>query len=420
MKKYFFFQAAVFLSILIYTNFCFPQEPEEMLRRNGRDKDYRFASDTSFVKVPIELVSNHIYLKVKLNGSSPLSFMLDTGARFSYLDLSRADEFKIKELNREEAKRIGGCDDLPLFKFDSVGVGDLTLFDQDVLGISLSPLNKFEGTNLDGILGYDFLRRFVVEIDYVNQILTIYEPAKFNYVGDGEMLKINLELDIPKVKGMVDGKHEGIFEIDTGSRNGLDFYASFIKNYRFLEKYPKYLETPLGFGITGPTEGVVGRIKSFQLGSFLLESPVTGFYLTEESPFGPSKIAGKIGGGILKKFKVIFDYPHYRMILEKNANYHLRDRYNTCGMQLIQENNKIVVYQVIKNSSANESGIEKGDEILSVNGVSVSSYSLQELREILNQEEGTQIELTLKRMVKQTLHKEAKTERVKLTLKDMI
>jgi hypothetical protein len=420
MKKYFFFQAAVFLSILIYTNFCFPQEPEEMLRRNGRDKDYRFASTTSFVKVPFELVSNHIYLKVKLNGSSPLSFMLDTGARFSYLDLSRADEFKIKELNREEAKRIGGCDDLPLFKFDSVGIGDLTLFDQDVLGISLSPLNKFEGTNLDGILGYDFLRRFVVEIDYVNQILTFYKPDKFNYGGDGEILKINLELDIPKIKGVVDGEHEGIFEIDTGSRNGLDFYASFVKTYRLLEKYPKYLETSLGFGITGPIEGMVGRITSFQLGSSLLKSPVTGFHLTEESPFGSSEIAGKIGGGILKKFKVIFDYSHYRMLLEKNANYHLSDRYNTSGVQLIQDNNKILVFEVIKNSPADECEIEKDDEILSINGVPVFNYSLQELREILNQEEGTQIEIMLKRMVGQTHHKEAKTKKLKLTLKEMI
>jgi hypothetical protein len=433
MKRYFFCWAWVLLSILMCANFCFPKESEGMLKRDSGDKDYRLASNTSFVKVPFELISNHIYLEVKINNSIYLSFMLDTGARFSYLDLSRANELKIEELNREEAKRTGSCDDLPLFKFDSIGVGDLTIFDQKVLGISLSPLNKFEGTNLDGILGFDFLHRFVVEIDYINQILTIYEPDKFNYTGKGEVVKINLELGIPKVKGVVDGEQEGMFEIDTGNRNGLDFYASFIKDFRLLEKYPKYLETSLGFGITGPVEGAVGRITSFQLGSFLLKSPVTGFHLTEESPFGSYEIAGKIGGGILKRFKVIFDYPHYRMILEKNKNYHLRDRYNTSGMQLIQENNKIIVYQVMKKSPADECGIAKDDEILSINGVLVSNYSLQELREILNQEEGTQIELTLKRMVGQldrvtvtsevegeTHRKEAKTEKVKLTLKELI
>ena len=66
-------------------------------------------------------------------------------------------------------------------------MGDLTLFDQNTLGIPLSPLNKFEGVELDGILGYDFFKRFVVEVDYINHILTIYEPEKFNYSGDGEV-----------------------------------------------------------------------------------------------------------------------------------------------------------------------------------------------------------------------------------------
>jgi C-terminal processing protease CtpA/Prc len=79
---------------------------------------------------------------------------------------------------------------------------------------------------------------------------------------------------------------------------------------------------------------------------------------------------------------------------------------------LIQDNNKIVVYQVIKNSPAEKTKIKKDDEILSINEVPVSNYSLQEIREILNQEEGTKIELLLKR--------EAKIKKVKLTLKELI
>ncbi|MCK4427366.1 MAG: PDZ domain-containing protein, partial [candidate division Zixibacteria bacterium] len=114
----------------------------------------------------------------------------------------------------------------------------------------------------------------------------------------------------------------------------------------------------------------------------------------------------------LKKFKVIFDYPRYRMILEKNTNYHLGDRYNTSGIQLIQDDKKILVYQVIKNSPAEEAKIKKDDEILSINQISVFNYSLQKIKEILSQEEGTEIELELKR--------KAKTKKVKLILKELI
>jgi C-terminal processing protease CtpA/Prc len=108
------------------------------------------------------------------------------------------------------------------------------------------------------------------------------------------------------------------------------------------------------------------------------------------------------------------------MILEKNTNYHLWDRYNTSGIQLIQDDQKILVYQVIKKSPAEKAKIKKDDEILSVNEVPVSNYSLQELRDILNQEEGTKIELVLKRLVRQAHHKKAKMKKVKLTLKELI
>jgi len=405
-----------------------PSLPETLfVKPKGVGKDYRFESNTGFIRVPFELVSNHIYLTVKINDYPHLSFLLDTGARSNYLDLSKAGEFKIKKIDRKKAKRVGGSEDVSFFKLDSVRIGlinpsqdgsvpaqneNLTLFNQTLTGISLSQVDKFDGKKLDGILGYDFFKRFVVEIDYINHILTICEPEKFNYTGDGEVLKISLELNIPKIKAVVDGEHEGIFKIDTGSRNSVDLYAPFVEKHRLLEKYPKYLETPVGFGITGPIEGVVGRIKSFELGSFFVKSPVTGFYSEDESPFGSSKIAGKIGGGILKKFKVIFDYPHYRMILEKNTNYNLGDRYNTSGIQLIQDDKKILVYQVIKNSPAEEAKIKKDDEILSINQISVFNYSLQKIKEILSQEEGTEIELELKR--------KAKTKKVKLILKELI
>jgi hypothetical protein len=437
MNKHLFYLAIVLLSVLICANFCFPQKSEEILKRHtlpgplfveleSMGKDYKFVSNTGFIKVPFELVSNHIYLKAKVNGSYHLSFLLDTGARFNYLDFSTADELKIKKIGGEKSKKVGGSDDFFFFRLDSISINsiehsqdtssfgqkqNLTLFNQTVTGFSLSPVEKSDGRELDGILGYDFFKRFIVEIDYVNHILTIYEPGKFNYTGDGEVFKINLELNIPKIKAVVDGEHEGVFKIDIGNRNSLDLYAPFVKKHKFLEKYPRYLEIPPGFGVAGPVEGVVGRVKSFQWGSFLVKSPITGFYLNG-SPFGSDKIAGRIGAGILKKFKVIFDYPHFRMILEKNKNYHLCDRYNTSGIQLIQDGKRVLVYQVIKDSPAEKAKIKKDDEILSINQIPASNYSLQEIREILNQEEGTKIELTLKR--------KAKIKKINLTLKELI
>jgi hypothetical protein len=405
-----------------------PALPETLfVKPEGACEDYRFVSNSGRIRVPFELVDNHIYFKVKVNDSPLLSFLLDTGAQLSYLDLSKANELGVRETDAAWIRRVGSCDDLSFFKLDSVKTGlmnpssdvsdfakseNLTLFDQIMAGISLAQVEKFDGKRIDGIFGYDFLRRFVVEIDYLDQVLTLYEAKTFKYTGSGEAIRINLQSYIPTIKAVVDGECEGMFKIDTGSRNNLDLCPAFVKKHEFLERYPNYVETPIGFGIADPYKGAVGRVKNFQLGPFHISSPVTGYYLEHRNSLGSAKIAGTIGGGILKKFKVILDYPRYRVIFEKNANYHLRDRFNTSGMHLIQEGEKVFVYHVIESSPAEKAKIKEGDELLSINGVRVSFYSLQRIKETLNQKEGIEIKLKLRRSTK--------TEEVSLILKEMI
>jgi hypothetical protein len=55
--------------------------------------DARFASGKSALAIPFELVDDHIYLRVSVNGSSPLSFILDTGASHTILNLRNANAF---------------------------------------------------------------------------------------------------------------------------------------------------------------------------------------------------------------------------------------------------------------------------------------------------------------------------------------
>src|SRR5829696_3058527 len=43
--------------------------------------DVRFTSGRNALKIPFRLYNNHIYLRVAVNGSAPLWFVLDTGAR---------------------------------------------------------------------------------------------------------------------------------------------------------------------------------------------------------------------------------------------------------------------------------------------------------------------------------------------------
>jgi outer membrane lipoprotein-sorting protein len=382
------------------------------IKPHEEGKDYRFSTSLGYTKIPFELVSNHIYLKVKINNSPLLSFLLDTGAGANCLDLSLAERLGIPTVGRLEAKGVGGSADASFLRVDSIIVGDLSLLDQNLASIQLSPLGRFDGEEIDGILGYDLLNRFVVQIDYVNQMLTIWEPDSFNYAGPGERIPVLIETNTPLVSAKIDGEKVADFRIDTGSRNSLDLHAPFVREHEFLKKYPKYVDAPSGFGVGGATKGVIGRIESIQIGNFIIPKPVTGFSLADEGAFATTKSAGNIGGGILKRFKLIFDYSHNQMILEKNANFDLPDKYNMSGLVLVGEDGKIKVYDVLKNSPAEKAKIEVGDQILAVDNSLAINYSLQQIRDLLSQKEGKKIVLELERS--------GEKRKVKLTLKELI
>jgi hypothetical protein len=295
---------------------------------------------------------------------------------------------------------------------DSIVVGDLTLMDQKMASIQLSQLQVYDGMPIDGILGYDFLNRFTVGIDYQNQTLTIWEPDSFTYSGPGEKIPITIEGNTPQVSGKIDGEYEGTFRIDTGSRSSLDLHAPFVREHELLKKYPNYLNAPSGFGVGGASKGVIARIGSFQIDDFTIDSPVCGFSLAEEGAFATTKSAGNIGGGILKRFNVIFDYGRNQMILEKNKNFDEPDKYSMSGLLLMKEGDDIKVYDVIKDSPAEKAGIKAGDQILAISQQPVGNYSLQQIRDLLNHEEGSKITLQLRNA--------DGTKEVNLTLKGLI
>ena len=57
--------------------------------------DARFSSGKSALAIPFELENNHIYVRVSVNGSRPLSFILDTGA-YSIIHARQARSIGLK------------------------------------------------------------------------------------------------------------------------------------------------------------------------------------------------------------------------------------------------------------------------------------------------------------------------------------
>ena len=391
-----------------------PQLSDDLFKiPSAQEKDYKFPPGKDFVEIPFVLNSNHIHIPVKISEARPLNFILDSGAGMPVLDTQTAKDLGLKTVGKFEGRGVGeATQEVNLVTLSSVRFGDLIIDSVSAATIGLKPLSKYEGLPVEGILGYDVFSRFVVKIDYEKQKLTLYEPSSFQYEGKGESLPITLEGNNPHIKAIIDGQYEGNFVIDCGARSSLSLHTPFVQKHDLLAKTGKKIEVFSGIGIGGKVKGKVTRVRSIQIGSFKMPAPLTTLASSEKGAFASEKIDGNIGGGILKRFTVIFDYPNSQMILEPNSDFGYEDNLDMAGLWLTKENGTTAVDFVIKDSPAAKSGIKEGDLVVKINGQSTKDLLLRDIRKMLKAGEGKTISLVI--------NSEGKERSIELKLEKLI
>jgi hypothetical protein len=83
-----------------------------------------------------------------------------------------------------------------------------------------------EGIEQAGVVGYEFLARFVTRFDYGRRTITFIDKARFDPRDAGTPIPIELFHQIVEVRGSYDGI-PGRFAIDTGARTALTLTGPF-------------------------------------------------------------------------------------------------------------------------------------------------------------------------------------------------
>src|SRR6185437_9403608 len=78
--------------------------------------------------------------------------------------------------------------------------------------------------------------------------------------------------------------------------------------------------------------------------------------------------AGNIGLRILRQFNIVFDGPHGKMYLEKNANYGRPDVFNRAGLILDDFPEHLKIKTVIPGSPGSKAGLKEEDVITQIDG----------------------------------------------------
>lgn len=341
--------------------------------------DFAIASGNS-TTIPFELLNNHIYVQVKINGKGPFRMLCDTGGA-NIVTPEVAKQLGLATEGALQGRGVGEkSEDVALAKVDMLQVGDATLQNQVFAVFPLASFSKVEGVASAGLVGYEIFKRFVVTVDYEGSRLTLTLPEAFDYKGQGTVVPFKFNNHIPQVEGEIDGL-AGKFDIDTGSRASLDLLGPFVEKHDLKAKYAPKLEGVTGWGVGGPARAAIGRAQVLKLGDVTVPAPVTELTLQQKGAFTDPYVAGNVGAGVLKRFNIVFDYGRQRMIFEKNANYAKADAFDRAGMWMNEAEGGFDVMDVFAGSPAAEAGIKTGDTIVAVDGRPVASVPLPALRQ---------------------------------------
>lgn len=362
---------------------------------------------------PFELKANLIVMKVIVDDSDTLNFILDTGVQ-SIIILDSTLMYKLDTSIGREVTITGVGQEKPYKAYVSVGhtvkIGDIIGYNQNliILQNDLLNLSEFVGMHIHGIIGSELFRRFNVFIDYPSHEIVFSDPKKYKYKKrKGEVIELHLENTKPyiSINEISVGNHtENSLKlvIDTGGTHAL------LLNRLAIPKKlisPTLIDANLGRGLNGKIEGKMGKVKSFTFaGQKFKNVPVTypdslvyGDQIYTENIFRQ----GSIGGEILKRFLVNFNYEQRIMVLKPIKRF-IKKPFKTdmSGMDIrvVGENfDEFEVAEVIPQSPAGEAGISPGDKIIVFNKRLARSYNINEIYELLCTKEGKTIEMVVLR-----------------------
>ncbi len=403
-----------------------------------------------FEKVRFELINNLIIIPMEINGAK-LSFILDSGVGKPILfNLSDQDSLQLRNVREITIRGLGEGE--PIKALSSQGnyfkLGHIKNFSQQVYVVLDKNMNFSPslGIPIHGIIGYDLFRDFVVDINYTSKVIKFYNPKSYKPKEGKKYQK--LPLSVIKSKAYLEGLiglkgREDIpvkLLVDTGSSDALWLFQDHEKGIGVPNKnYDDFL----GRGLNGNIYGKRTKVNHVRIGTHRLHDAKAAF--PNEASFNGIKNLGdrngSVGGDILKRFNIVFNYPKNEIIIRKNSKFNDPFQYNMSGLdlqhnglryiserltdlrgvvksderafgdvQILFQNRtrlslvpEIIVSGIRAGSPAAEAGLQEGDVILAVNGRRVHQYKLQEVMKMINEKEGKRIRLLIERYNKDLL-----------------
>jgi hypothetical protein len=346
---------------------------------------------------------NGIELKATINGQGPFDAIFDTGSG-NLMTASLATRLGLRPEGSATINAGGGMVPAKVVKVATVNIGGLTMSDQTFAVID-TPVTQGQ----DGIfIGDLLLQNLPIRIDFEKQEITFYSKQGFEYSGKGAAVPIHSKDGMLLAEATVDGI-DGLFGIDTGDMYSLSLYAPFVAKHKLVQHYHAKIQGYAGEGYGGADRGFFTRADTLLLGRAEVIRPITVLSTDTMGAESSTTVAGNIGLHVLRQFNIVFDGPHGKLYLEKNANYGKPDIFNRAGIMLNYDPDNLKIMTVVPGGPGAKAGLKERDMITQINGKSPTDDTMQSA---FAQPVGTVLHLTVRQG--------AKMRAVSLVLKDIL
>jgi hypothetical protein len=359
---------------------------------------HQWVDEARSTTLHFELIDDHIILPVSINGSEPLSFVLDSGAAATVILESHGTKVLPLELGAElPVSGVGtGPDPVARIVADTdLSLGSVRLEGLSVIYLPLASVPFFENLDevyFDGVIGAPFFERFVVEIDYDQQLISFSEPGSVaaridQHSADWQELPLQIQSGVPYL----------VTNISTGSERSVEVKLLVDTGYRgpvsLTPDTHKDIEEPLEYfsmvsqGLSGDVEIKVGMSESLSVGGFVLNDvPVSYSIAGGESENGSN---GLIGNEVLSRFNLVFDYPNKRLFVSPNQHFAEPISADRSGLLIRPHQLGAVVKSVATDSAGEGSELRVDDIIVSLDNKPMTRSNITELKRLLSSDRET-------------------------------
>jgi predicted aspartyl protease len=380
-----------------------------LLPLNAQIPGFYMQKNAKKIEIPFELQDNFIVVKVLFEGVFPLKFIIDTGAEHTIL--TKKEFTNLLNIPYEHERTIIGTDmKTPIkayiarkMRLDLTSLSlikDILVLDDDYF-----KLDQFAGLEIHGIIGAEVFKGYILKIDYSNKLITIFDPSVFKPSDYKNYEELPIEITRSKPYLLTTAQISGDTTVpmklllDTGA--GLALLLHTYSN-PLIVMPPKVIRGSIGNGLGGTIEGYIGRVTSLTIGKSKLQNVISHFQElhTESDSNYILNRNGLIGGDLLHRFTVIFDFSKEKLYLKPNKYIKNLFEYDKSGIIPIATGvslSQFIVYDILPKTPAEEVGILRGDEIIRIGWIPARLLNLPLINNIFQGKEGKKVTIVIKR-----------------------